>query len=331
MTLVEYLADPCTYPEKPAQIKLVQTHASWVFIGDEFCYKLKKPVNLGFLDFSTLEKRGFYVHEELRLNRRFSPQVYLEALPISEQDGRFRLGDATHVVDYVLKMRRVDESRMLAGLLGHGDVMTADMQRLGRHIARIYQAIPSDAKAQTFGTVDCVAFNAIENFEEIRPYIGGPVSRDHFDAIEGWSLAFLQERAALFDQRVAAGCIKEGHGDLHLQHIYLAPHEIIIIDCIEFNERFRYGDVAQDVAFLAMDLEYNGHPLLACVFTEAFCETCGDATLPEILPYYKVYRALVRAKVHSFLLDDPGIEPQGKAAARDRARSYYDLAWGYVQ
>jgi len=287
-------------------------------------------VDFGFLDFTTLEKRHYYCQEEVRLNRRFSPQVYLAVDPISAVDDAFRLGDDTAVVEYAVQMRRINEDHMLYRLLEAGKVKSEAMERIGRYLAKAYAAIPSEPKARAFGSLEVISTNVKENFEQTRKYIGGPLSEEAFEAIESWSLAFMEENTALFKQRVAQGLVKDCHGDLHLQHICVEGEHIYVFDCIEFNERFRFGDVASDVAFLAMDLDFNGHPDLARAFVDAYTEASGDTTLGQVLPFYKVYRAYVRAKITSFMLDDAGLDERAKQEAFQRATAYYDLALTYV-
>ncbi len=328
--LVDFLQDPASYPEQPSGIALVQTHISWVFIGDEYVYKLKKPVDFGFLDFSTLEKRRFYTEEELRLNRRFSPDVYLAVVPISDRHGTYLLGDDSNVVEYALRMRRISEDHMLYRLLERGAAGDDVLRRVGIHLARVYDTIASDDVARPFGGLDVISHNITENFEQTAKYIGGPLSGDAYDAIRTWSMAFLRNRADVFTDRVAGGRIKECHGDLHLQHICVDGENISVFDCIEFNERFRYGDVASDVAFLAMDLDYNAHQALADAFVQSYVAESGDVGLMDVLRFYKTYRAYVRAKVTSFMLDDAGLDEATKAKALRTAGRYYDLAGRYV-
>lgn len=329
-SLVDFLQDPLAYPEGTGTVALVQTHISWVFIGDRYVYKVKKPVDFGFLDFTTLEKRRFFTREELRLNKRFSPDVYIAVVPISEKNGAFALGDETNVVEYALKMRRISEDHMLYRLLKQGAVTRDDLKRVGRHLAKVYQGIASDAKACAFGSIEVISHNIRENFEQTQRYIGGPVSRQSFDAIRAWSMDFMRDNLAAFEERVLGGHIKECHGDLHLQHICLNGDDITVFDCIEFNERFRYGDVASDVAFLSMDLDYNGRKDLAEAFAQGYIAESGDASMARLIRFYKVYRAYVRAKVTSFMLDDAGLDEATKATALQTAKRYYDLAHGYV-
>ncbi|MDT8271709.1 MAG: hypothetical protein RRA35_00815 [Desulfomonilia bacterium] len=328
--LIDFLRDPQAYPEKPGSVNLVQTHISWVFIGDRFVYKIKKPVDFGFLDFTSLEKRRFYTHEELRLNKRFSPDVYLCVLPISRLEDSFLLGDESHVEEYALKMKRISEDHMLYRLLLSGTVSTSDMERVGRHLATIYKDIPSDEKSQAFGTLQVISGNVRENFDQTRAYRGGPISEEAFRAIEDWSLSFMEKNQHLFEKRIRDGHIKDCHGDLHLQHICLEDDTITVFDCIEFNERFRFGDVASDVAFLSMDCDFNRHGALGDAFVDSYIATSGDSTLRDVLKFYKVYRSYVRAKVISFMLDDTGLDARARNEAFHKARNYYDLAHRYV-
>jgi aminoglycoside phosphotransferase family enzyme len=325
------MLDPSFYPHHPAQVDLVQTHISYLFLCGDLVYKVKKPVDFGFLDFTTLEQRRFFCQQEVRLNKRFSPDVYFGVVPISLVGDSFRLGDETAVVEYAVKMRRINEEHMLYRLLQAGQVGPEMMKRIGGHLAMAYAAIPSDEKARTFGALDVIATNVKENFEQTRHYIGGPVTKEAFASIERWSLSFMQAKRALFEQRMVQGCIKDCHGDLHLQHICVEGEHIYIFDCIEFNERFRFGDVASDVAFLAMDLDFNDHADLGSFFVDAFAAAAADLTLSEVLPFYKVYRAYVRAKVTSFLLEDAALDEKAREEARRQAKQYYDLAYHYVR
>lgn len=328
--LIEFLKSPGAYPERPQEVRLVQTHISWVFIGDEHVYKVKKPVDFGFLDFTTLEKRKFYTHEELRLNRRFAPEIYLCVVPISEHGGSYFIDDNTNIIEYALKMRRINEDKVLSSLLAKGELSDKDAELVGRSLARLYCRIESNEKSQLFGSPRVIGFNVMENFDQTRKYIGGPVDERTFASLETWSRSFLEENEPLFVRRAASGYSKECHGDLHLQHVVLDGGNVFMYDCIEFNERFRYGDVATDVAFLSMDFDYNSRSDLSLAFTNAFIEASDDASMREVLLFYKVYRALVRAKVSSFMIDDPDLSATARQAAFGAAGKYYDLAYRYI-
>jgi aminoglycoside phosphotransferase family enzyme len=329
--LIQAMLAPSWYPHHPHEVELIQTHISYIFLAGELVYKVKKSVDFGFLDFTTLEQRGYFCQQEVRLNRRFSPDVYLAVVPISLVGDSFRLGDDSAVVEYAVTMRRINEEYMLNRLLQAGKITAATMQRIGRYLARVYAAIASDEQTRPFGALDVISTNVTENFDQTRKYINGPITPEAFAAIGRWSLSFMKNNTALFAQRLDHGFIKDCHGDLHLQHICVEGEHIYIFDCIEFNERFRFGDVASDVAFLAMDLDFNGYADFARVFAAAYAEAAGDHTVAGVLQFYKVYRAYVRAKVTSFMLDDPTLAETAKEEVLLRARAYYALALTYVQ
>lgn len=329
--LVESMSNPAFYPHRPDTVKVIQTHISYIFIAGDLVYKVKKAVDFGFLDFTTLEKRKYYCEQEVVLNRRFAPDVYFGVVEITEgREGEFRFGGGGAIVEYAVKMQKIPEEKMLYRLMDTGRVTVGDIERVGRHLARVYGNIPSDEGAKQFGTPDVIATNVIENFEQTRKYREGPVSGEAFDALESWSRSFMDKNLDLFDMRLVQGHIKDCHGDLHLQHICIEDDAISVFDCIEFNERFRFGDVASDVAFLSMDFDFNGSPGLGDTFVDAYVDESGDASLRDVLKFYKVYRAMVRAKVTSFMLDDDGLDDAARDEAFRRAQQYYGLAYGYV-
>ena len=329
--LVEAMSSSAFYPHKPDTVNLIQTHISFIFIAGDLVYKVKKAVDFGFLDFTTLEKRKYYCEQEIALNRRFAPDVYIGIVEITEDGkGALRPVGGGAVVEYAVKMQKIPEEKMLYRLMETGRVTEDDVKRVGKHLARVYGNIPSDEGAQQFGTTDVIATNVLENFDQTRKYREGPISAEAFDALESWSRSFMDRNAALLDLRRAQGCIKDCHGDLHLQHICIEDDAISVFDCIEFNERFRFGDVASDVAFLSMDFDFNGRSDLGDTFVDAYVDESGDASLRDVLKFYKVYRAMVRAKVTSFMLDDGGLDDAARNEAFQKAQQYYDLAYGYV-
>ncbi|MEA2013777.1 MAG: hypothetical protein U9N38_00480 [Thermodesulfobacteriota bacterium] len=331
--LVELMLTSEFYPHRPDTVKLIQTHISFIFIADGLVYKVKKAVDFGFLDFTTLEKRRYYCDQEVLLNRRFAPDVYNGVVGITEDnEGNLMLGNGDNVVEYAVEMKKIPEERMLYRLMEAGKVTENDLRRVGNHLARVYGSIPSDERARVFGTFDVISTNVIENFDQTRKYAGGPgpVSEDTFNIIESWSRSFMDRNSALFDMRTGQGCIKDCHGDLHLQHICIEDDAVSVFDCIEFNERFRFGDVASDVAFLSMDFDFNGRSDLGDIFVNTYIEESGDAALCDVLQFYKVYRAMVRAKVTSFMLDDDGLNDASRQEAFQKAKQYYDLACKYV-
>jgi hypothetical protein len=329
--LVESMMRPEFYPHNPERVELIQTHISYIFIAGDLVYKVKKAVDFGFLDFTTLGKRKYYCDKEVILNQRFAPHVYRDvARIIEEPPGSLRMKNGNRIVEYAVEMEKIPEERMLHRLVEEQTVKDNDIRRVGAYLAGVYRNIRSDTKARSFGGVKAISMNVVENFDQTRKYIGGPVTKDTFSAIETWSLSFMEKNGALFEKRIADGHIKDCHGDLHLQHICIDDERIAVFDCIEFNERFRYGDVASDVAFLSMDFEFNERKDLAELFVDAYREESGDEDLVTILPFYKTYRAMVRAKVTSFLLDDAAVEETARTAAFLKARRYYDLAYEYA-
>jgi aminoglycoside phosphotransferase family enzyme len=327
--VVKALSRPEAYPDHPAEVSMQQTHISWLFFTKDFVYKVKKPVNFGFLDFTSLEARRHFCDEEARLNRRLAPNVYLGVREITAADSEIRLGGPGHVIDYALQMRRLPEDRMLPALLAAGEVTSDTMYRLAARLAAFHATAASGPAIDHDGTVDVILGNWDENFTQTRPYLDWPLAREASNEIRRRVLAFCRTRASLFERRIAAGRIRDGHGDLRAEHICVTD-PIIIFDCIEFNHRFRYGDVAADVAFLAMDLEERGFSDLAQTFVRAYGAYAEDAELPSVLGFYQCYRAFVRAKVACFRLDDPTVPAGEKRQAARAAARYLELAASYA-
>lgn len=309
-------------------MELRETHVSWVFLGAERVYKVKKPVNLGFLDFRTLAARRAACEVEVTLNRRLAADVYLGVVPISrDSGGRHVLGGDGAPVEWAVQMKRLPDADASDARLREGALDRAAMQRIAARLARFHAEARADEITARFGAPAVIRANAVENFEQTRAtgprYLDTAALRE----IEAWQLGFLDAHAALFERRIAETRVRDGHGDLRLEHVYLdARGGIDIIDCIEFNERFRYGDVCADVAFLAMDLTWHGAPLLAEAFLAAYARVSGDWELYALVDFYESYRATVRAKVSAFLADDEGAAPALRERAARDARRYFLLA-----
>jgi aminoglycoside phosphotransferase family enzyme/predicted kinase len=327
--LVSALTRPEAYPQHPAAVSMRQTHISWLFFTEDFVYKIKKPVNFGFLDFTTLEARRFFCEEEIRLNRRLTSDVYLGVVEVKAENGRVHLGGAGEVIDYAVHMRRLPETRMLPTLLAAGHVTPATMHRLAHLLTDFHAQAETGPVINQDGTMATILGNWEENFTQTRPYLDWPLSRAAYDRIRSRVLTFCHLQAARFDERIAAGRIRDGHGDLRAEHICLTE-PIAIFDCIEFNHRFRYGDVAADVAFLAMDLEGQGFADLSQTFVSAYVDYSGDSALRNVLDFYKCYRAFVRAKVECFRMDDPVVTSKDKRLAARAASDYLLRAARYA-
>ena len=328
--IIQSLLEPSAYPEPTDVVELGQTHISYLLFTPNFVYKVKKPVDFGFLDFSTLEKRLYYCQQELKLNRRISPDVYLDVVSITSTDGTYIMGGKGKAVEYAVKMRRLPADRMAKVLLENNQ-LTENMARdLGRLIADFHRQAETSAETSAYGSLDGVSRNITENFEQTEKYIGQSISEKKFQRIQDYALGFLNENAQLFQRRVDSGRIKDCHGDLHLDQICFTDEGVRVIDCIEFTERFRFSDVASDIAFLAMDLERHSRWDLSLALMEEYLAASGDTEVKGLLDFYKCYRAYVRGKVESFRLDDHHISEEEKRAAALRASRYFDLSYAYA-
>jgi aminoglycoside phosphotransferase family enzyme len=327
--LIQALLDPGTYPHGPKSVQLLQTQMSLLFLTGDYVYKVKKPVDLGYLDYTTLEKREFFCHQELTLNRRLCPDVYLEVVPVVRQTEEILLGGEGEVIDYAVKMRQLPPDRMMDVLLSRNQVTQEMVQQVAQKVAVFHQQAETNAEIGSYGSLDLIRANANENFSQTEQYVGLSIYRARYDRIKTYTDTFIDQRASLFESRPKAGKIRDCHGDLHSAHVCFVD-DISIYDCIEFNDRFRYCDVAAEVAFLAMDLDYYGQPELAKGFTDAYVEASKDEQLLDLLGFYKCYRAYVRGKVESFKLDDRLIPEEEKTKALDTARRYFELADSYI-
>ncbi len=329
-SMIEALSDPAALPDTTEKVSVVQTHISIVFVADAFVYKIKKPVNFGFLDFSTLEKRRYYCYQELKLNRRLSKGIYLDVLPVTFDGGRFYLGGGPgETVEYAVKMKRIPEDKLMKTIFVKGGLTRSHLRRTAEVLARFHLNALRTHEIESYGKPERFRVNTDENFEQVERYCDISIPRDRFVAIRRWTDQFYREMGALFRERISQGKIRDCHGDLHMEHVCFTE-QLSIIDCIEFNDRFRYGDTVADIAFLLMDLEYHGGYDHAKVLWEAYEEMAGEKELDPLLTFYKVYRAFVRGKVNSFQMDDEGISVAERDQALERARKYFQLAYAYT-
>ena len=328
--LLPFLLNPNSYPHRPRSVRLVQTHASLVFIASPFVFKVKKPVNFGFLNFSTLEKRRYFCEREVALNRRLSPGLYLGVVPISIRNGRFTFDPGEDVVEYAVKMRKLSERHFLDQLVERDEVVPGDLDRLVHVLKQFYETQHPTEEIEAWGRIDRLRISTDENFRQARQFIGHTISRPVFEAIRFYTGQFFKCHAALFASRVREKWIRDCHGDLHLEHIHVTPRALHIYDCIEFNDRFRYVDVASDAAFLAMDLDYKGRPALARHFATHMASALNDEGMPRLMDFYKCYRAFVRGKVESLHSVAHAAPEAERAASAQRARRYFRLALQYT-
>lgn len=313
----------CYPPPVPAAVELVTTHISWVFLAGDHVWKVKRPVALGFLDFSTAEQRRFFCDEELRLNRRLAPEVYEAVVPVRRgRDGHTFLGTGP-VVDHAVRMRRLPAARSACGLLSAGRLTTAQLARLAARLARFYPEVADalEAARQLPRTVE-------ENIEQLRGLGPGLLDADRLERVAARQRRDLAAHAALLDTRRAAGKAKEGHGDLRLEHVYFLGEDDapVVIDCVEFNRALRCGDVALDVCFLAMELEAAGRADLAAYFLHRFARETNDYDFYPLVDFFVAYRALVRAKIAGLIATDARTPANKAQRKRDEARRLLALA-----
>lgn len=330
-SLTEDLLETEAYPEKTSRVEMIQTHISYVFLTDRFVYKVKKPVNFGFLDFTTLEKRKYYCDQELVLNRRLSPDVYLDVLPICEEKGRLGFWSNGEIRDYAVKMIRLPMEKLMKRLLQTGKLDEVMVSRVAKKIAVFHHAAENSPEIEKYGKISTIKFNTDENFLQTEKFIGKTISPIQFDTLKHYTNTFYEEKCDVITGRIKDKKIKDCHGDLHMEHILITDDDIKIFDCIEFNERFRYSDTAADIAFLAMDLDYHGRKDLAEKLMHHYIKQSGDMRVMDVLTFYKVYRAYVRGKVISFRLDDPAIPNEEKEKATLTAKNYFNLAYSYIR
>lgn len=316
--LVEALLDPRRYREAVRHVRMIETHISWVLLAGHYAYKIKKPVDLGFLDFSTLALRKHYCEEEHRLNRRFAPQLYLGVVPIggTPDDPKF---DAEPAIEYAVKMRRFPASCLMDRQLERGGVTPLHIDQLAAAIARFHAARLPAAPDTSFGSAAEIRAAAMQNFEQL------PETEDVAE-LKAATEAELAACAAIFERRRAAGWVRECHGDLHLGNIALIAGEPVPFDGIEFSPVLRWIDVMDEIAFPVMDLLYCGRPDYAWRLLNAWLEATGDYGGMAVLRFYLAYRATVRAKVDAIRAAQPGLKPRAANELLQASRSYLDLA-----
>ena len=314
-------------------IELVETHISWVFLAACNVWKVKKPVNLGFLDFSTLGNRHRACKAEVRLNRRLASHVYRGVVPITvDRHGRHHFGGLGRTVDWAVHMTRLPDADRCDTRLAENRLEVEQIDLIAEHLAEFHRQARCDEMTAAYGTATAIARNIGENFEQTRGTLNKVLSPAEAAEIEGRQHRFLTEHADLLQKRIDHHRVRDGHGDLRLEHVYLDDagsdegNRITIIDCIEFNERFRFADICADVAFLAMDLAWRSRVDLAERFLATYARTANDYDLYALVDFYESYRATVRGKIATLLASDPGVALKTRSAAAHEARRYFLLA-----
>lgn len=327
--IVEALLKPEAYEEPQGSIELVQTHISFVFLTQRFVYKVKKAVDFGFLDFTTLEKRRFFCEKELEINRRLCGDMYLEVVPINKSNS-IRIKGEGETVEYAVKMRRIPQEMMLSRLLEKGKVDKKLVDEIARIVAEFHSRPDTKGRISGFQRDPIVETNWAENFVQTVEFVENTISKGEFDFIKKRIEDFVKLNASVFRRRMAEGRVRECHGDIHSGNIFVADR-IYIFDAVEFNDRMSYSDVTADIGFLAMDLDFKGRTDLSDHLVERYIEYSGDQEVSKLLPFYKCYRAYVRGKVVSFRLNDAGIGSEEKTLAAKEAKEYFRLSLEYAK
>lgn len=330
--LLQFMEKTSSYAHAPDSIEHIQTHISHVFIAGDFVYKIKKPVNFEFLDFSTLEKRKYYCEREVELNRRLCEDIYLDVVSIKSYENTFKLEDTTgkKIVEYAVKMKRLSEEHFLPSFIERGELGRQQLDRIVAKLAEFYKSQKPGEEISQWGEIDKIRYNTDENFQQTKDFVGDMLDGNSYNAIRQYTNQYYDRFDYLFDRRIEDRRIVDGHGDLHLEHIHITPDKIRIYDCIEFNDRFRYGDIAADLAFLAMDLDFNGCLQEERYFVEKMAGEMGDKDLPLHIDFYKCYRAYVKGKVKGLQAGEVEVGEKSRKIARGKARKYFNLSLRYA-
>jgi uncharacterized protein len=303
--LVSAMMEPSFYPKPLSEVTYRETHISHLFFAGDLVYKIKKPVRFSFLDYSTLGKRRRFLNEELLLNRRLAPSVYLAVMPITTDGNVWKLGGEGEPSEYVLVMRRLPDRRMLSFLLETQQVTPGMMIELAELLARFHSEAERVKQIDASHHVEEVEKQWNENLTDLEPFLGNLIDAEMFGALKDFGAHFIERHHNLMVQRAEEGWIRDVHGDLHCEHVCFVPEGIQIFDCIEFSQQLRRCDLASEIGFLLMDLEVRGGGNLVRPFLTRYLELLHDPDLPVLLPFYQCYRALVRGKVEALRSTGP--------------------------
>ena len=318
------------YDHPVKNIELIETHISWVILTGDFAYKIKKPVNFGFLDFSTLEKRHNYCKQELLLNRRFAPEIYLEVVSITEVQNRLRISADADAIEYAVRMKQFPQSVQLDNMLASNELHAEHMDAIAQMIADFHQRTNIADSAMEYGNSEMVHQPVEENFVQIKKHLDTDSYAENLATLDRWSSSEFLKLKSTFEQRKRNGFIRECHGDMHLRNLVWIDDKAMAFDCIEFNSKLRWIDVISEVAFLVMDLKDRQQHQLANRFLNSYMEITGDYSGLSVLLYYLVYRAMVRAKVNALRLEQKNISANERQQTQAAFESYLDLATNFT-
>lgn len=333
--LLAHLINSAFYPHPVEKVEVRETHISWVFLAGDFAYKLKKPVDFGFLNYTSKEARQKYCQLELELNQRLAPQLYLEVLPLTGSPSEPQINGAGEAFDYLLKMQRFDDSQLLANLEEKGELKEEHLLQLTEELANFHLGLAAKEPAETppnnLGSPEAVWQPMQQNFDQIKPFLTKTEDLAQLEQLAGWAEDTFNRLQPMLESRLAEGFIRPCHGDLHLGNATLHENKVVAFDCIEFNLEFRWIDVINDLAFLIMDLESRQQTSLAQLSLNHYLELTGDYAGLALLNLYKAYRALVRAKVSLFMLGDDSLSAEAKEETWATYYKYAALAESYTE
>lgn len=330
-TLIQNLLKPTVFPHPVDYCKVIETHISWVIITGNYAYKIKKPVDFKFLDFSTLEKRHFYCTEEIRLNKLLAPDLYLGLVKITGSPEKPQLDGDGPVLEYAIKMQEFGQEKLFTELLARQEITPLLIDQLARLIVEFHQHTPVAASDSPYGTPEHVQAPMLQNFDQILPLLTDAQEREQLMRLRQWAEQQYKKHYELLQQRKAKGFIRDCHGDLHFGNIILYNQQPMLFDRIEFNNDFRWTDVMADVAFLAMDLEEHQQKNYANRMINTYLTYSGDYAGLALLPYYIAYRAMVRAKVTLFGLGQPGLSSAAIQAIKQKYQDFVAIAENCMQ
>ena len=329
--LIESLRKPSAYPHPASGFELIETHISWVILTGSFAYKLKKPVNFGFLDFSTLHQRRDFCYREFSLNRRTAEKLYVDVVAITGTAAEPKIAGDGEPIEYAVRMRQFDQGDIFDNLQREGRLTPELSIELAKTVANFHQRLPPMAADSPLGTGAALLDAMMENFEQIRPLLRDPDSAEQLAALQDWTRQKFANNARQIDTRRTEGYVRECHGDLHLANITVFDGEVTLFDCIEFNDSLRWIDVMNDLAFLLMDLEFRREKPLANLVLNTYLEYRDDYGGVALLDSYKAYRALVRTKVTMLTLENKYLDTAQRNRLCQAYRDYMGLAQSYMQ
>lgn len=329
--LIQSLKNPNLYDHPTEKFELIETHISWVLLTGPTAYKIKKAVDLGFLDFTTLEARYFYCNEELRLNKRLAPELYLDVISITGSPDAPQINGSGPVIEYAVKMKQFPQEARLDRVLERGELKTHHIDELAHLLANFHETCGAVGKETPFGRPEKIYQPVQECFEQMDRIIDDKKDLACLHQIKSWAESEYARLQSIMKDRRECGFIRECHGDVHLANMTLYEGRIVLFDCIEFNENLRWIDVMSEVAFAVMDLEDRHVPNFANRLLNLYLEQTGDYGGLRLLRFFQVYRALVRAKVACIRLHQEGLSQQEKDSVSKQYREYFKLAKQYTE